>query len=416
MKNSDLKIARYLFCYTIFISILSILMFLKMNPIGDVVFKRKAEQTFSGNTKSYSNECPKCSECKNVADSENQINDKNPKKDLPKQNDNNKDDDVVPKMGKKPLCVIFLHTCGATFDRLVTMKKTWAYSKLVDHKQFIIEAVISSPVKRWTPFHQLAVGCNDERIFTTCRFQNAYEKFLEKYPNTPWLFTADDDTWIDLDNLWIYLNNLMEIHNPMTDIVVKGHANFEGKEKKLYFLHGGSGWLTSNAYLRFAMKNNINLKDLQPYSRYRQPDTSQSIVLRKLYNDTSDWDEYHIQGFHCRHCETKKTLNNNWKTVPECEEGRKYGRLNDIISFHTISLNEDNLKLAENIKNAPPDILYHRIDRTQEMTICRKTKESITVESYSLKAMKAKEKIITEKDVKLPLYVLPDVEDESDTR
>lgn len=317
----------------------------------------------------------------------------------------------------KPLIVICLHTFSGTFNRIETIKSAWASHPLIKDGTIEIEAVTAKPIENTkSTVKQVIVGCNEERIFTTCRFQRAYEEFLKEHPNVPWMFSADDDTWIDLDNLNTYLHNLMEVHNPMTELVFKGHANLE--KTILYFLHGGCGWLISNGFLRFSINNNINLNDYLPYSRYRQPDTAQAIILRHIFKNESDWDEYAFQGFECKNCPVPAYVAAKWESLPSCdtENNKIYGRLNKIISFHTIGLKDNNFLLANSIKTVPDWVLYYRDHVPQSMELCKPEKTNdeskLNIDDYSLQTLKKKEVIYKPEDVTLPLIDFKTYRDE----
>lgn len=337
----------------------------------------------------------------------------------------NQKDNKVPAFNpnSKPLIVICLHTFPGTFGRIGKIQSAWESHPLIKDGTIVIVAVTAKEIQDGSKnkVKQVIVGCNEERMFTTCRFQRAYEEFLKEYPDVPWMFSADDDTWIDLDNLYNYLQNLMKIHNPMTELVFKGHANLE--KTILYFLHGGCGWLISNGFLRFSIENNINLNDFLPYSRYRQPDTAQAIILRHIFKNIADWDEFAFQGFECKNCPIPGYITSQWESVPVCEsegesegKGKTYGQLNKIVSFHTIGLKDNNFLIATNFKHAPDWVLYYRNNALQSMGICKPEKNDdfskLNVSDYKLETLKKNEKIYKPEDVSLPLIDFKTYRDE----
>ena len=321
----------------------------------------------------------------------------------------------VMNMNSKPLIVIYLHSSIYTYERINKIIKLWGNHSLIRDGTIVIEVPIDRKIDDHNEnFKQIVVGCNSERIFATCRFQHAYEEFLLNHYDTPWLFNGDDDIWIDIDNLYKYVKILMEIHNPMTELVFKGHANRE--KTKRYFLHGGCGWLISNCFLRFCQHNHINLVDYLPYSRYRQPDTSQSIVLRHIFKNISDWDEYHMQGFECKEfCPINSWISTNWLSLPICSSDEVHGRLKDVISFHTISLKDTNLKIAQMIKTAPDWVLFYRNNVLQSVELCRPGRNATRISDYSLKTLKMTEKIYKPENISVPIACLKELEDENYT-
>ncbi|OHT01284.1 hypothetical protein TRFO_31909 [Tritrichomonas foetus] len=313
----------------------------------------------------------------------------------------------------KPLIVIYLHTCPGTYHRLSQLKDTWANHEMIRDGTIVIEAIVSHLVNQGNgPFKQIVVGCNGERIFATCRFQRAYDEFLKNHPDTPWLFSADDDIWLDIDNLYKYAQNMMEVHDPMKELVFKGHANRE--KTKRYFLHGGCGWFISNCFLRFCQHNRIDMNDYLPVSRYRQPDTSQSIILRHIFPNISDWDEYHMQGFECKGCSIDSWINANWENLQECDPNNPHGRLKDIISFHTIGLGDANFKIAKQIKSAPDWVYFHRFNPTQSVQMCKGTPgKNFNLADYQIDTLKKNEKIFKPKEIKVPIADVKELPDEN---
>ncbi|OHS96736.1 hypothetical protein TRFO_37048 [Tritrichomonas foetus] len=311
---------------------------------------------------------------------------------------------------QKPLAVIFIHTCKGTFERIVTIEHTWSQHPLILNGTFKIELIVANDVKRHSEFPIVEVGCTHERIDATCRFQSAYNYFYQKYPSVPFLFSADDDIWLNLDNLYKYIQNLMRIYNPFENLVFKGHANLE--RTKLYFLHGGCGWLMSNCYIKFVIENNISLNDYFPYSRYRQPDTSQSIIVRRIFKHIYEWDEYHMQGFECKTCAPDIILNNNYELLPKCGNHKVYGRVNDIISFHTISWGNVGFTIARHIGSLPSWVLFEKINKIQGVILCKEIKNVTKVADWSVESLKKRAKLLKPSDIKLPLTDFSKLKDE----
>lgn len=321
-----------------------------------------------------------------------------------------------------PLLVICLHTCETTYPRIAQLKELWADHPLIKSHTILVETIVPQKIRDLRTrdennFKQVVAGCGNDRISAVCRFQRAYELFIENHPNVPWMITADDDTWFDIDNLYEYIQNLMKIHDPMKELVVKGHANLQ--KTILHFLHGGCGWLMSNQYLRFKLEKKINLNDYLYLSRYRQPDTSEAIILRHVFKNISDWDEYYFQGFECRQCPVFSWVDSKFEALPECEvqSSRRYGKLNKIISFHTIGLQGPNFKLAHHIKEAPDWALYYRDNPPQSMYMCKAKGgegglSQYNIVDYTLDSMKKREVIYHPDDIKLPLIDFTTYRDE----
>jgi hypothetical protein len=77
----------------------------------------------------------------------------------------------------------------------------------------------------------------------------SYRIFLRD-ASVGWFYRAVDDTRISPDNLIEFLNELIEIINPLTDIVIKAYANFRFVFGCAPWLDGGIGWLLSRAAVK----------------------------------------------------------------------------------------------------------------------------------------------------------------------
>lgn len=60
--------------------------------------------------------------------------------------------------------------------------------------------------------------------------------------NFRWFIRTTDDVYVNIPKLSTFLDNLEEIHDPLSDYVVKGSIAGDPASP---FLHGGSGWLMS---------------------------------------------------------------------------------------------------------------------------------------------------------------------------
>lgn len=105
--------------------------------------------------------------------------------------------------------------------------------------------------------------------------------FFLKNPNLgDFLYRGIDDTVINITNLEKLIKQLRSIYNPLTDIVFRGFANDEFKGK--IYLGGGSGWLMSRAMVSIHNHSYFSFKENTPHAFWRQDDTSESIIVRKI--------------------------------------------------------------------------------------------------------------------------------------
>ena len=220
------------------------------------------------------------------------------------------------------------------------------------------------------------VKCLDTIFNLSCRVDSSYKSFLDdpENKNIGWLYRATDDSYINFENLYYYIINLNQNYDPTNDLIVRAHANFERKSN--YYIHGGPGYLMSREYVKYHFLTNLTLSRLQNYSKYRQDDTAESIIVRKIFSGSyKQWDEFYIEGFKCQNCELTKNSNN---ILPKCPPNKRIGALNKIISFHMFGLHENQfifLKLTQNLrkkeKSSINDIRYYNDDNTQSLFLCK---------------------------------------------
>jgi hypothetical protein len=191
----------------------------------------------------------------------------------------------------------------------------------------------------------------------------AYSSFLKDYPNCLWLFRALDDTFVHIDNLYLYVRRLTQVFDPFGDLVVRAHANFERGIRA--YVHGGAGWLVSRAYIAHHTSTDRRLVELSRTSRYRQDDTAQTVFLDTIYRKPAEWDEMLLNGFSCANCD-------DWREFPACPLFRISAPVRDIIAVHTFGASTDGMKIVEIMQRKFKDVMFWRDNERQEISICRR--------------------------------------------
>jgi hypothetical protein len=272
---------------------------------------------------------------------------------------------------KLPLAVIDLYSSKATLNRVSAVSIPWLYdSPFRANGTFEFRIVISDLVPGPFPLKHQYVNCSDEHNGPNalpCRVEKGYATFVKAYPNSGWLLRADDDVWINLSLLYHYILKLNKMYDPMKHLVFRTHANPERAGK--FYAHGGCGWLVSNAYVKYHVTNDVSLIKLLPYSRYRQDDTAQSIIIRHMFPKVGLWDEPTIMGYTCLTC--NQFAFTNWSLLPVCPSD-KYGiRISDLMVLHGCSGSAGIQRLIRAIPTAPVGIMIYRDQTTQRALLCR---------------------------------------------
>jgi hypothetical protein len=219
------------------------------------------------------------------------------------------------------------------------------------------------------------VKCSDDHGELPCRVDASYPNFLNDFPDCNWLFRGEDDTWLNTTILYRYILLQNSFYRPREHIVFRAHANPE--QLRNWFIHGGSGWLSSRAYVEAHVKLNLSMVRVLPWARYHQQDTGESIIVRHMYQHSVLWDEMGIEGFACNNCGEEPIVTGKWAPLPPCPERQLGVRVSDIWAVHTVSVQEGVMKMLHVAGSAPPDVLMVRLNLDQRSVVCQAHATSI---------------------------------------
>jgi hypothetical protein len=261
-----------------------------------------------------------------------------------------------PRPFRLPLAVIDIHTSLSTSHRAAgAFRLSLRAHPLVANGTFVIRYITSQLV---------SMNCRDVRNGESglvCRVEGSYRTFLRDFPDCNWLFRAVDDTFVHLWNFYAWLVRLNGVYGAEEQIIFRAHANFEHEIQ--YYIHGGTGWLMSRGYLQFHRSQNLSLISLLSQSKYRQDDTAQSIIVRKLFTKPILWDEMLLNGFKCINCgQTEK--------VRRCPVLKVCARVGELIAVHKFGNADVGLALAALVDTAPSELMFYRDNPNQAIHLC----------------------------------------------
>jgi hypothetical protein len=223
------------------------------------------------------------------------------------------------------------------------------------------------------------VDCADAHDALPCRVDRSYAQFLGDFPECGWLFRADDDTWLNTTAMYRYLLMLGAVYRPREHIVIRAHANPE--RLRNWFLHGGSGWLASRAYVDAHVKLGLSMEKLLPWARYHQQDTAESIVVRHMFPHPALWDEMAFEGFACSNCGDAAVARRQWDRLPECPPGQLGIPVRELWAVHTASVQDAVIQMLTAAAAAPPSVLMIRMNVQQRSMVCKAHQKSIIWDS-----------------------------------
>jgi hypothetical protein len=214
------------------------------------------------------------------------------------------------------------------------------------------------------------VDCGDGHEDLSCRADASYSNFLTDYPTCPWLFHIEDDTFLNTTVLYHHLLYLNTVFDPNETIVFRAHANREGGGR--YYIHGGSGWLCSRAFVETHVRRELSMVKLLKWARYHQQDTAESIIVRAMFPQPELWDEMGISGYACTNCGDAAIRQHRWDALPVCPEDRIVVQIADLFAIHTASVQEPVIDFIRSIPFATKDVMLARDIGSQRQSICRR--------------------------------------------
>jgi hypothetical protein len=276
-----------------------------------------------------------------------------------------------------PLAVIDVHSSAATFNRVRLFHKLFfAGDPFIQNGTFVMRAILAkSATVDVSPYAISRVECSDAHQELPCRVDAAYRSFIAEYPNCRWHLRLDDDTFLNTSVFYHRLVQLNRIYNGMETMVFRAHANPE--KMRRFYIHGGSGWLCSRAFLDMHVKLDLRLVSLLKWARYHQQDTAQSIIVRLVFHHPEMWDEMGMQGYACDQCQTSLIQRGQWDSLRKCPDNMVAVRVRDLWALHTASVQEGFLKFIQAIPHAPPDVMLMRDPGPQRSFPCRKGPKTI---------------------------------------
>jgi hypothetical protein len=271
-----------------------------------------------------------------------------------------------------PLAVLDFHSSAETFKRINFFYNLYVRDDPFRRNgTFLFRVILANGSVVNSSLPVAYVACSGAHNQLPCRVDASYPLFLSDFPECNWLFRGDDDTWINTTVLYRYLNMLNTQFEPREEIVIRAHANNEGRLN--WYIHGGCGWLMSRAAVSVHLSLNLSLVRLLPWARYHQQDTAESIIVRKLFGHQSLWDDCGFQGYKCSNCESAEVRARKWDALPKCSDDEVAVHLSDLMALHTVSVTSPVLALIKTISVAPDNVLLSRNVPDQRSYICRRT-------------------------------------------
>jgi hypothetical protein len=125
------------------------------------------------------------------------------------------------------------------------------------------------------------------------RVSAAYDIFLKERTHE-WFFRAIDDTWINPDNLLEFVDDLANVVNPMTDIVIKACRNIRLLYQCTPWPDGGTGWLMSRAGVMHIVE--YDFTKICNQLIWHQDDATIGLLACHTFPDQRFWHSWRMPG------------------------------------------------------------------------------------------------------------------------
>lgn len=195
----------------------------------------------------------------------------------------------------------------------------------------------------------------------SCLYYYSLKDFSNEATNANWLFQVYDTTWVDLSNLNSYIEKLTSIYDPVKNIVFRGNSIVENGESSIGF---SAGTVMSRALV------NELLSDYQDLPRSENFLDIVNKTVFDMYNRSELFDDFYILYGSCLNCDSRLIEESSWVNLPDCDQSKKLGKTNEIISMDVKSSSDMNFYLSKSLKNIPNHVFFYNNIKKPEFYLC----------------------------------------------
>jgi hypothetical protein len=128
------------------------------------------------------------------------------------------------------------------------------------------------------------------------RIARTFDIFLRERTEG-WFYRAIDDTWINPDNLIEFIDDLINVVDPMTDIVIKACKTLDREYECSPWTDGGIGWLISRAGVMHVRE--YDFAGVCGNVFMRHDDTTMGLIACHTFPDHRFWHSWRMPGDPC---------------------------------------------------------------------------------------------------------------------
>jgi hypothetical protein len=194
------------------------------------------------------------------------------------------------------------------------------------------------------------------------RIARTFDIFLRERTEG-WFYRAIDDTWINPDNLIEFIDDLINVVDPMTDIVIKACKTLHPVYRCGPWTDGGVGWLVSRAGVMHIWE--YNFTGVCTQALMQQDDTAMGLIVCHTFPDHRFWHSWRMPGDPFYH--GKRTVLPFFNITEDCPDDDVWP-VRKLVGFHAQAMPALQ-KIVMIARNLSDDIAF--VTREKKFTLCR---------------------------------------------
>ena len=147
-----------------------------------------------------------------------------------------------------------------------------------------------------------------------CIIRQAFSYQLERFPSNKFFFFCDENTYVNLKNLFNYITNLQFVYRTSSDIFRSGYTYINATNS----INLKAGFLISSSLMKAFLKTKETIEDF----------------LNKHHRTFID-DGAFLTGEKCDNLDANSIKSNNFNSMEYCDKSNTLYSLNKIVSYYS---------------------------------------------------------------------------------
>ena len=221
------------------------------------------------------------------------------------------------------------------YDDIEPLAKEYYYS-FSEASKFTLTFIKPKQLNFKSEFPIHDTSCND--LNQQCLLRESFNYQLNQYPNDQWFFFCDENTFINLKNLYRYVTNLNAVYGNASYLFRSGMKY----EINAYKIDLKAGFLISRLSLEY----------------FNNHDKSFELFRNTSYKNATFNDGAFLSGDYCSNLDLLKMKSTSSRLYPRCPDSNQLFPLNQIVSYFK-SENQYSISIINSIINSKSNKLYY---------------------------------------------------------